>query len=355
MYDPTFQMPVVDAVPSDLTEWVETSSLDRIRTVTRSRFVEGAPSSHPDHEEDGEIDLGSTHSDVDITHLTNGGEEGNGSGKRRAGLSEWGKGGLEASRIIEETRQSDHWKAEDERAIMPLPRRRRFKVDDEGEKAGGTKDNASEWKMVEGGGETRREEVVLGPVDKRGRNQEEKEERVWKKPKGGEALKEYSNRIATAKREAHNLYEAYLGFVSHPLFFSAIKLTFSYFNSMKSFDYLSGQKYVPHKCQTCDIAAKELGPFQDGILSRKGELMTHSLSRSHRLDVSISSGPSPFPLPPLLSLTRSSLADRLVVLPKEFAIVQDGRKRKRTKEMMDKLKDLVEWHKSNSEGDGSDP
>ena len=47
-------------------------------------------------------------------------------------------------------------------------------------------------------------------------------------------------------------------------------------------------------------------------------------------------------------------SDKLVVLPKEFAFVQDKRKRKRTKEMMDKLKELVEWHKSNSEQDGED-
>ena len=248
MYDPTFQMPVVDTVPSDLRDWVGISSLDRSRTVTRSRFGEGAPSSHHDHEEDGAIDFGSTHSDANVMHSTNVGGDGTGSGSGRAGLSEWGKGGLEASRIIEETRRWDHWKAEDERAVMPLPRRR-LQCDDDPEKAGGTKDDASEWKMVEGGGETRREEVGFGTVDKRGRNQEEKEERVWKKPKGGEALKEYSNRIATAKREAHNLYEAYLGFVSHPLFFSAIKLTFSYFNSMKSFDYRSGQN-------TCRINAK---------------------------------------------------------------------------------------------------
>ena len=47
-------------------------------------------------------------------------------------------------------------------------------------------------------------------------------------------------------------------------------------------------------------------------------------------------------------------SDKLVVLPKEFAFVQDKRKRKRTKEMMDKLKELVGWHKSNSEQDVED-
>lgn len=299
-YDPTFQMPVVDTVPSDLREWVGTSSLDRSRTVTRSRFGEGAPSSHNHHVErmaDGEIDLGNGNGnfseyEIEIRPSANGAGNGNG--------LEWGEGGLECG------------------------------TDDKGD----------------------RDQVER--KDKK--DKKEKEERVWKKPKGKEGLREYSNRIAISQRETQNLLDSYVGFVSHPLFFSAIKLTFSYFNSMKSFDYLSGQN-------TCHINAKHATLLlKNWVHSKMGSLvvkvslnmMTHSLSlpqprRTNGIrTVPVSPAAVTAPKP-------SSLANRLVVLPKAFAILQDGRKRKRTKEMMDKLKDLVEWHKSNFEGDGSDP
>lgn len=217
-YDPTFQMPVVDTVPSDLREWVGTSSLDRSRTVTCSRLGEGGPSSQNHHVEqraDDEIDLGNgnvSEYEIEIRPSAKGAGDGDGDGV------EWG----------------------------------------EGEEESGTDDK--------------------GDRDQVERKDKKKEERVWKKPKGKEALREYNNQVAISQRETQNLLDSYVDFVRHLPPSVLVQADSKALRQHEKFRLSFWPEYVPDKCRCCDIAADHLGPLKDGILSRKGELKSESES-----------------------------------------------------------------------------